>query len=106
MSPFKFAAIGLDHRHIYHQVGQLIEQGCECVGWYTEGEPGTLEGFLKRFPDLPRIDDQRRLLDDPDIKLIVTAGVPSQRAAIAIEAERAVKDVLADKPGVTNLGAL
>ncbi|MEO1018651.1 MAG: Gfo/Idh/MocA family oxidoreductase [Pseudomonadota bacterium] len=106
MTGFKFAAIGLDHRHIYHQVGQLLERGCECVGWCTEGEPGTLEGFIKRFPDLPRVQNQRELLDDPEIKLVVSAGVPSERSALAIDAMRAGKDVMVDKPGVTNLGAL
>ncbi len=106
MTGFKFAAIGLDHRHIYHQVGQLIELGCECVGWWTEGEPDTLEGFIKRFPELPRVDRKDELLDDPEIRLVVSAGVPSDRAALAIDAMRAGKDVMVDKPGVTNLGAL
>ena len=33
--PLKFAAIGLDHRHIYHQVGRLLELGAECEGYYA-----------------------------------------------------------------------
>jgi len=98
----KFAAIGLDHRHIYEQVGRLIELGCECVGWWTEGEPPPLEGFKKRFPDLPRVEDRRRLLEDPEVRLIVTAAVPADRAGIAIEAMRHGKDVMSDKPGCTS----
>ena len=30
--PIRFAAIGLDHRHIYEMTGRLIELGSECVG--------------------------------------------------------------------------
>jgi predicted dehydrogenase len=42
--------------------------------------------------------------DDPlgaDIDIVVCAAVPSERAQIAIEAMRAGKDVVLDKPGVT-----
>lgn len=103
---FKFAAIGLDHRHIYAQVGRLIELGCECAGYWTEGEPQPLEGFAKRFPDLRRVDDLRRLLEDPGVKLVVTAGIPADRAAVALEAMRHGKDVMSDKPGCTTLAQL
>ena len=40
------------------------------------------------------------------MKLIVTAGVPCERAGIAIEAMRHGKDVMADKPGCTSLDQL
>ena len=55
----RFAAIGLDHRHIYDQVGRLLELGCECAGYWTEGEPQPLRGFIERFPGLVRVDDRR-----------------------------------------------
>lgn len=104
--PLRFAAIGLDHRHIYEQVGHLLELGCECVGYWTEGEPGPLEGFGKRYPQLRRVDDRRRLLEDPSIALITTAAILSDRADIAIEAMRHGKDVVTDKPGCTTLEQL
>jgi predicted dehydrogenase len=102
----RFAAIGLDHRHIYEQVGRLLELGCECAGYWTEGEPQPLRGFVERFPRLPWADDRRRLIEDPEVKLIVTAGVPCERAGIAIEAMRHGKDVMTDKPGCTSLEQL
>ncbi|MGI9509673.1 MAG: Gfo/Idh/MocA family protein [Geminicoccaceae bacterium] len=101
-----FAAIGLDHRHIYEQVGRLLEIGCTCKGYWTEGEPQPLQGFIERFPDLDRVDDRRRLLDDPAVDLIVTAAIPADRAAFTIEAMRAGKDVMTDKPGCTDLNDL
>ena len=104
--PLRFAAIGLDHRHIYHQVGRLLALGGACTGFWTEGEPQPLGGFLERFPDLPRVDDPERLLEDPEVDLIVTAAIPDERAGIAVRAMRQGKDVMADKPGVTTLEQL
>lgn len=100
--PLRFAAIGLDHRHIYHQVGRLLEIGAECAGYWTEGEPAPLRGFVERFPALRRVDDPDRLLQDPGIELIVSAGVPDRRADLAVRAMRHGKDVMVDKPGVVS----
>ncbi|HUZ13719.1 MAG TPA: Gfo/Idh/MocA family oxidoreductase [Caulobacteraceae bacterium] len=97
----KFAAIGLDHRHIYEMTGRLLELGCECVGFWTEGEPQPLAGYVERFGHVPRVAERRRLIEDPQVALILTAAIPCERAAIAIEAMRAGKDVMTDKPGCT-----
>ncbi len=97
-----FAVIGLDHRHIYEQTSRLLGLGCQCAGYWTEGEPQPLKGFTERFPDIGRIDDPRRIFDDPTIDLIVTAAIPSDRADIAVEAMLAGKDVMVDKPGCTS----
>ena len=106
LPPLKFAAVGLDHRHIYDQVQSLIDAGGECVGFWTQGTPKTLEGFIKRFPHIPRVPDRARLLGDASIQLITCAAIPCDRAAHAIEAMRAGKDFMADKPGVTSFEQL
>jgi len=98
----RFAAVGLDHRHIYDQVSSLVEAGGECVGWWTAdltAQP--VAGFVERFPDVPRATDRRRFLDDPDIQLITCAAIPRDRAAHAVEAMRTGKDFMVDKPGLT-----
>ncbi len=102
----RFGVIGIDHPHVYEQVGWLLDLGCECVGWYAEGEPRPLEGFRQRFPHLAQVEDPRRLLEDPRIALVVTAAVPDLRARIAIEAMEHGKDVVSDKPGCTSLEQL
>ena len=99
--PIRFAVIGVDHRHIYEMAGRLLELGSECVGYSTEGEPQPLAGFLRRFPHIPRVAERRRLIEDPKVQLILTAAVPDERAAIALDAMRAGKDVSSDKPGCT-----
>jgi predicted dehydrogenase len=98
----RFAVIGVDHRHIYEMTGRLLELGHECAGYWTIGEPQPLAGFIKRYPHIPRVADKRRLIEDPTVRLILTAAIPAHRAAIAIEAMRAGKDVGSDKPGCTS----
>src|SRR6056297_2259899 len=97
----KFAVIGIDHRHAYGMTEHLIGAGADCVGWWTDGTPETEPGFVKRFPDLPKVADRRALLDRPDVALVVVAAIPRDRADLAIEAMRAGKDVMVDKPGCT-----
>lgn len=102
----RFAAIGLDHRHIYEMVEGLLAAGQDCVGYCPETtDSRVLAGFRKRFPRVPAVD-RGRLLDDPLIDFIVIAAVPSERAALAIRAMRCGKDVMVDKPGVTILEQL
>ncbi len=99
----KFAVIGIDHRHVYHLIGELLQCGAVCAGyWSATSDEKLRAGIQQRFPGLPEVTDKRALLDDPGIHLIVTAAIPSQRAEIAIEAMRHGKDVLCDKPGVTD----
>lgn len=104
--PIRFAAIGLDHRHIYGQSANMQSVGAEFVGWWTDGNPATLDGFNKRFPGVPRVENRQTLLDDDSIDLILIAAIPAQRAALAIEAMEHGKDVMVDKPGCTTLEQL
>ena len=103
----RFAVIGLDHRHVYELTAHLIEAGMECAGyWPVTSDPVVLEGFRKRFPHLAEIADKDRLLDDRTIDVIAIASIPSERAPLAIEAMRRGKDVLVDKPGITDFAQL
>lgn len=97
----RFAAIGLDHRHIYDLTQGLLDAGAECAGYNPDTtDPRVLAGFQKRFPHV-RAVETGRLLDDPSIDFVVIAAVPRDRADLAIAAMRQGKDVMVDKPGVT-----
>jgi len=104
--PIRFAGIGIDHRHIFGMAANMMEAGAEFVGWWTDGDPETLEGFQKRFPDVPREGRAEALLDDPEIDLILISCIPRDRAGWAIRAMEAGKDVMTDKPGCTTLDQL
>ena len=81
--PVTVAAVGLDHRHIYGQLEGMLKAGCACKGWWTEGEPYWIDGFVKRFPDVPRTDRIEDILNDQDIDLVLLANIPADRAAMA-----------------------
>jgi len=93
------AVIGIDHRHAYGMLGGMLDAGAHGIGWWTDGSPKTLDGFTKRFPDLPRHADRHTLLNDPNVHMVLISAVPGDRADLAIEAMQAGKDVMVDKPG-------
>ncbi|MTI15741.1 Gfo/Idh/MocA family oxidoreductase [Rhodobacteraceae bacterium RKSG542] len=104
--PVRFAALGLDHRHMFGMAQGMIDAGCEFVSFWTEGEPQPLAGFTKRFPDVPREDELSAIWNDPTIPLVLIACPPDQRADLAIQAMRNGKDVMLDKPGCVTLAEL
>lgn len=99
MKPVRFAAIGINHNHIFGQAKCLIDAGAEFVGFHAAEEDLAAE-FSGVHPHIARYDDPRRALEDGSIDLIITAAIPDQRAAIALDAMRAGKDVMTDKPGM------
>ncbi|MDM0019069.1 Gfo/Idh/MocA family protein [Variovorax saccharolyticus] len=99
----RFGVIGIDHRHVFHLIEGLLRAGATCAGYLSSTtDPRVLEGVRNRFPQLRELRHADELLQDPAIDLIVTAGVPSERAQIAMAAMRHGKDVLTDKPGVVS----
>ena len=104
MTQVRFAVIGIDHRHIFGQVDPLLAAGAEFVCCHAQGF--LLDWFKEKYPHVPAVEDRRRILEDETIQLIVCAGVPSERAALGIEAMRHGKDFMVDKPGVTTFEQL
>ena len=101
----RFAAIGLNHDHIYMQVECITAAGGELVGFHAP-EDELAAQFSRRYPDAKRVASADELLDDTSIHLILTAAIPGDRAGIAIQAMRHGKDVMTDKPGATSLEQL
>ena len=101
----KFAAIGLNHSHIYGQTKALLDAGAELVAVHA-AEDDLATAYMRAFPQARRVAAHREILDDTSIKLIVSSITPDVRAAMAIETMRAGKDVMVDKPGVITLDQL
>ena len=101
----KFAAIGLNHSHIFGQTKAMLDAGAELVAVHAV-EDELAGAYMKAFPQARRVADHREILDDASIKLIVSSISPDVRAATAIEIMRAGKDVMVDKPGVITLEQL
>jgi len=104
--PIKFVALGIEHRHIFGMAQNMLDAGAQFAGWWTQGEPDVVEGFVKRFPDVPRAASKEDLLADQTIDLVIIADIPSKRADLAIAAMEAGKDVMSDKPGCTTFDQL
>jgi predicted dehydrogenase len=101
----RFAVIGINHNHIFGQVGTLLAAGAKLVGFFAP-EDDLAAGFAARYPQALRCDSAARILDDPNIALVVTAGVNTDRAPLGIEVMRAGKDFMTDKPGIISLAQL
>ena len=94
----RFGVIGADHLHLFQMVDRLVAAGATAVAHAPEGGLiGMYAGWQKESAERPAGD----ILADETIDLIVVAGVPRDRAAVAVAALRAGKQVLSDKPGVT-----
>jgi predicted dehydrogenase len=101
----RFAVIGLNHGHINGQTSAVLRGGGELVTMYAK-EPDLAAGFLKRFPQAKPARDEREILEDPSIQLIVSASIPDERAPLGIRVMQHGKDFMVDKPGITTLDQL
>src|SRR5499426_2332131 len=101
----KFAAVGLNHGHINGQVDAVIRGGGELVSFFAK-EPDLADAFAKRYPQARLARSEREILEDPSLKLIVSASIPNERAPLGIEVMRHGKDFMVDKPGITTLEQL
>jgi len=107
IEPIRFAAVGLDHAHIFGQIAGLIRAGGEFVGMATDDPSAAIATSVReRYPDVPVVERPDDLIDRDGIDLIVTAAVPDRRGPIAVAALRAGKDVVTDKPGCVSLAEL
>ena len=102
---FVFAAAALDHGHIYGQTSALIEAGAE-LRWVYDPDPGKVAAFQQKFPQAKAAPSFETLLDDPDVRLIASAGVPSKRGPLGLRVMDAGKDYFVDKCPFTTLEQL
>src|SRR3954471_8347400 len=77
----KFAVIGINHSHINSQVGAVLRGGGELVSVYAK-EPDLLDAFVKRFPQAKRAREEKEILEDPSIRLVLSSGIPVDRAPL------------------------
>lgn len=106
MAPrIRFAVIGMNHAHIYGQVDATVRGGGQLVS-FCATEPELAAEFAQRYPNAKQARDERAILEDLSIQLVVSAIVPDERAPLGIRVMQHGKDFLADKPGITTLEQL
>jgi predicted dehydrogenase len=101
----RFAAIGLNHGHIYGQTRAMLEAGAELAGYYA-AEPELRGRYEQVFPQAKLAPSEQALLEDESIQLIITAAIPSERAPLGIRAMQHGKDFMSDKGAPTTFEQL
>jgi predicted dehydrogenase len=101
----RFAAIGLNHSHIYGQIDTALRGGGRFVSFFAP-ESDLADALARRFPGTARARSAREILEDPSIQLVVSASIPNERGPLGVEVMRHGKDFMVDKPGATTLDQL
>ncbi len=102
---FRFAAIGLDHGHIYGMANGLLEAGAELVSVF-DPDPKKVAAFCDRYSQVKPASSEEVILEDSSIHLIASAAVPADRFAVGLRAMTHGKDYFVDKPPLTTLEQL
>ena len=97
---FKLGVIGLDHGHIYGMCNGFTEAGGE-VSRVWDPDPAKVAAFRKQFPDAVAVSDERAILEDPAIRMVVAAPIPCERGALGVRVMEHGKDYFCDKPPFT-----
>ena len=101
----RFAVIGINHGHINGQTTAVIRGGGELVAMYAK-EADLTAAFVKRFPQAKVARSENEILEDKSVQLVVSAGIPDERAPLGVRVMQHGKDYMVDKPGITTLEQL
>ncbi|MDF2941967.1 MAG: hypothetical protein K0S01_825 [Herbinix sp.] len=102
---FSFAAIALDHGHIYGMCNGLTEAGA-TLKWVYDPDPMKVEKFCEAFPEVRVASSEEEILQDEEVKLVAGAAVTSLRCALGLRVMKAGKDYFTDKAPLTTLEQL
>ncbi len=102
---FPFAAIALDHGHIFGMCNGLIEAGAN-LKWVYDPDPNKVKNFVSKYPQVKVATTESQILEDPEIKLIAGAAITSERCGLGIRAMKHGKDYFTDKAPLTSLDQL
>ena len=83
----------------------MVRGGGEFVSVFAK-EPDLLAAFAKRYPQAKLARSESEILDDKAVQLVLTSGIPDERAPLGIRVMQHGKDYMSDKPGITTLEQL
>lgn len=101
----RFSVVGINHNHIFGMVDAVTRGGGQLVAVFAK-EQDLLDTFTKRYPQVKVVADEKEILDDKSIQLVLSSGIASERAPLGIRVMKSGKDFLSDKPGITTLEQL
>ncbi|WP_101842756.1 Gfo/Idh/MocA family protein [Halobacillus sp. Marseille-P3879] len=102
---FVFAAIALEHGHIYGMCNGLIEAGA-TLKWVYDPDAEKVQQFVEAFPQVKVASSEEEVMNDLEIQLIAGAAIPSKRCELGLRVMDHGKDYFTDKTPFTTLGQL
>jgi predicted dehydrogenase len=102
---FVFAAVGLDHGHIFGQCNGLVEAGGTLRSVY-DPDPDKVAAFCQLYPQAKAASSEAEVLNDPDVQLVAAAAIPGDRGPLGLRVMDAGKHYFSDKPPLTTLDQL
>lgn len=102
---FCFAAIGLNHGHIYGMCRGLLEAGA-TLKWVYDKDDAKVEKFRQSYPQARQASSVEEILEDPRVRLVAGCEIPYLRCALGIRVMEAGKDYFCDKAPMTTLEQL
>ena len=97
---FVFAAMSLEHGHIYDMCKGLCTAG-GCLKWVYDPDPEKLRAFTRRFPQVKIARDEDEILQDTEVRMVAAADVPAKRCALGLRVMDSGKDYFTDKAPMT-----
>ncbi len=101
----KFAVININHPHIYGMTDAIKRGGGELVSVYAK-EADLIAAFSKAYPEAKLAKSEKEILEDKSVQLVLSSGIPDERAPLGIRVMQHGKDYLTDKPGIITLEQL
>jgi predicted dehydrogenase len=101
----RFSVCSINHSHINGMSDAVIRGGGEMAAVYAK-EPDLLAEFTKRYPQAKVARSEKEILDDASIQLVLSSGIPDERAPLGVRVMQAGKDYMVDKPGIITLEQL
>jgi predicted dehydrogenase len=98
---FRFAAIRLEHGHIYGMCNGLVEAGAELAAVH-DADPRKVEQFVSAHPGVTVARSEEEILEDPRIGLVAAAAVPCDRGPVGCRVMEHGKDYFTDKTPFTS----
>jgi predicted dehydrogenase len=102
---FVFAAMALDHGHIFGMVANLVQAGGVLKLIY-DTNPKKVELLRRQYPQAQIASSADEILQDPDVMLVAAAAIPSQRCELGLQVLAHGKDYFTDKTPFTSLDQL
>ncbi|BBI32994.1 Gfo/Idh/MocA family protein [Cohnella abietis] len=102
---FIFAAMALDHGHIYGMCNGLQEAGAS-LKWVYDPDPDKVRQFIEIYPHARVAQSEQQILQDPEVALIAAAAIPNERGPLGLKVMEHGKDYFTDKTPFTSLEQL